>query len=177
MLRNRRSIKLLGLAVLLAAVHFVAPIIPAVAAPPLMPAVGSAVFPLTFHISGAKTTTTTNVVSYVAPFAMRVLYMTAVADAKAGTHLSSHGRSSLIVKNAGTNITAGVGTPAGPGLAVAVPAAGTATETNASSVSGTIMTAAQRNIASGAAVTADLQLWGSSPSITDISFVMWVQRQ
>lgn len=165
------------LAALLALVSVAAPMLPALAAPPNMPAVGSALFPVAFHITGAKTATVTNVVAYTAPFAMRVLYMTAVASAKSGTHLSAHGRSTLIVKNAGTNITAAVATPQGPGLAVALPTAGTATETNASAALGTIMTSSAQNVASGSAVTADLQLWGSSPSITDISFVMWVQRR
>jgi len=176
-MKNRITFRSLVAVLVLATLVF-APLAPATfAAPPNFPALGSSIQALTFHISGTHTATETNLVSFVAPFNFRILYMTAVARAKSGTHVSAHGRSTLIVKNAGTAVTAAVGTPAGVGRAVALPAAGTATETNASTALGAPLVAAQQSVASGAALTADLQTWGSSPSLSDITLVIWVQRQ
>jgi hypothetical protein len=166
------------LAALLALVSVAAPLIPALAAPPAMPALGSAVFPIAFHISGAKTATVTNVANWIAPFGARILYATAVATAKSGTHLSAHGRSGLRILNNANIVTQGALHGAKfTGLAVAVPAAGAATETNASAALGTVLAATAQNVTKGQVVSADLVLWGSSPSITDVQYVLWVQRR
>jgi hypothetical protein len=174
---KRHLFRYLALAAFLAVVQIAAPMIPALAAPPNMPALGSSVFPVSFHITGAKTTTVTNVANFVAPFNMRILYATALATAKAGTHVSAHGRSGLRILNDGNIVTQGA-LHGGrfTGLAVAVPTAGVATETNASAALGTVLAPTAQNVTSGKVVSADLVLWGSSPSITDVQYVLWVQR-
>ncbi len=177
-MKNRITFRSLVAVLVLAALVF-APLAPVVlAAPPAFPALGSAVFPVTFHVSGAKTATVTNVARFVVPFNARIIYATASVSAKSGTHLSSHGRSSVQILNNGNIVTQGA-TQGGRivGLAIGVPTAGTgATETNASAASGTPLAATAQNVTAGNAITLDMYLWGSSPSVTDTNVVVWLQR-
>jgi hypothetical protein len=92
-----------------------------------------------------------------------LLYATATTGTKSGAFSNSHGVSGLMLKNAGTAALTDLG------LGVGQPAAGVATE-------GTLVTA-QQSIAKDAVLSADLTLWGNSPSITNTVVVVWVQRQ
>jgi hypothetical protein len=131
------------------------------AAAPSMPSVGTAVYPMVFHISGANTATKANVVKFNAPFNLRLLWATATFQAKSGTHTNSHGTSNVTVLNAGQAAT--------NAMDINATSAGTVIEAT--------MVAAQQNVAVNGAVTADLTLWGTSPSVTDVTLVVWVQRR
>jgi hypothetical protein len=179
---TRQSLrKFVILAALLAAIQVAAPLLPAIAAPPGFPALGSNVFPLTFAISGATTTTKTNVATWVAPFDARILYATAVASVKSAvnTHQNSHGKTNILLKNDSNVVTQGSQVASKfIGLAIGhTSAAGVATETNTSAVLGTPMAATAQNVVAGKTVTADLQMWGNSPSVTDVTLVVWMQRR
>ncbi len=127
------------------------------AAAPTLPALGSSVQILTFHLSGQYTAATyTGVVKFNAPYAMRVLYVQAVVRAQGGTQ----GTTTVQVKNAGSNVTNAMD------LTVA---AGTVVEAS---------TYTNRSVAKDAAVTADLVIsGGSSPTINDVTILMVVGRR
>ena len=147
-----------AIAVVAAALMF-APLVVQAAAP-AFPALGSSIVAFPFHITGAKTATVASVVQFNAPFNMRLLYATLSASAKSGTHKSAHGASQLVVLNNGV---------AALTMDLVEPAAGAVQEATP--------TTAQLSVAKNNPVTANLTLWGSSPSITDITVVIWAQRQ
>lgn len=149
-----RIIALIATAVMLAPVVLYA-------AAPSLPSVGTAVYPMTFHVSGSQSATKANVVKFNAPFPLRLLWATASAQAKTGSNVNSHGTTNIVVNNAGTLASSAIdlGNPA-----AAVVAEGT-------------IVSAQGNVAVNTAVTADLTVWGSSPTISDITLVIWVQRR
>lgn len=136
---------------------FLAPPPPSVeAAAPAFPGGGSAVMPLTFHLSGQFTASKTGIVKFSA-MDMRVLYVTASIQAKGGTQ----GTTTLTVNNGASAVTN------------AMDLSGTA----GTIVEATLVTA-QRNVAKNTAITADLVITGgSSPTIDHITLVIWVQRR
>lgn len=127
------------------------------AASPAMPAVGTAVYPLAFHISGQYSASKTGIIKFTAPYTMRVLYTTATIQAKGGTQ----GTSTITCSNAGNAFT--------NAMDISV-TAGTVVEAT--------LVAAQQSIAKDAAVTCDLVITGgSSPTIDNISVLIWYQRR
>lgn len=127
------------------------------AASPAMPSIGSSVIPMVFHLSGTYSASATAVIQFSAPFPMRLLYATAVVQAKGGTQ----GTSTIQVKHAGSAVTN------------AVDLSGTV----ATNLEGTL-TAAQQNIAKDASVTADLVITGgSSPTLSNVIVVLWYVRR
>jgi len=132
------------------------------AASPNFPALGSAVFPVTFHLSGQSTATKTNIASFQAPVNLRVMYATAFARAKGGSNVNSHGSTNVQLFNAGNAMTTS-------GMDLGNPAAGIIAEAT--------LLAAQQNVARDAALSADLVVWGSSPTIDDVTVTIWVQRR
>ncbi len=128
------------------------------AASPIMPALGSAVLPLQFHLTGTIAAATyTGIISFRAPFDMRALYVTVVNRAKGGTQ----GTSTLGCLNAGTLFTN------------AVDLTGTA-----GAVLEATLVSAQQNIAKDATVTCDLTITGgTAPTISDVTVMIWVQRR
>jgi hypothetical protein len=146
-----------AIAVLAASLIF-APLIVQAAAP-AFPALGSSVFSFPFHVSGAQTATVASVVQFNAPFDMRLLYATVSASAKSGSFINAHGTSTVIVRNNGlAALTMDLVQPAAGGVQEATP------------------TTANLTVAKNNPVTADLTLWGSSPSVTNLSLVIWAQR-
>lgn len=131
------------------------------AAAPAFPALGSAVLAYSFHISGANTATVASMVQFNAPFDMRLLYATVSLTAKsgAGTLLNSHGASNVTVRNNGL---------AALTIDLVQPAAGAVQEATP--------TTANLTVAKNNPITADLTMWGSSPSVTNLSLVIWAQR-
>jgi hypothetical protein len=132
------------------------------AASPAMPALGSAVWPITFHLSGQSTATKANIARFNAPMNLRVLYATAYARAKGGSNVNAHGATNVTLFNNGTAINVG-------GMDLGNPAAGTMVEAT--------LQATQQNVAKDTPLSADLQVWGSSPTIDDITVIVWVQRR
>lgn len=130
------------------------------AAAPAFPALGSSVMAIPFHITGAKTATVASVIQFNAPFDMRLLYATLSMSAKSGSLLNSHGASNVTIRNNGA---------AALTIDLVQPAAGAVQEATA--------TAANLSVTKDQPVTADLTMWGSSPSVTDLSVVIWVQRR
>ncbi len=148
-------------AFLLAAVLALVPLAvtapPVQAASPAMPATGSALFPMTFHLSGTYTTSATAAIQFNAPFPMRLLYATVVVQAKGGTQ----GTSTIQVKHAGTAVTN------------AIDLTGTA-GTNLEAT----LTAAQQSVAKDGTVTADLVITGgTSPTLSNVTVTLWYQRR
>lgn len=141
----------------LALMLLVAPAVPLYAASPLMPALGSSVMPLTFHLSGTFTASATGVVSFRAPFDMQALYVSVVNQAKGGTQ----GTSTIGCLNAGTLFTN------------AIDLTGTA-----GAVLEATLVGAQIGIAKDATVTCDLTITGgTSPTISNITVVIWAQQR
>ena len=132
------------------------------AASPAMPALGSSVFPVIFHLSGQSTATKTNIARFNAPFGMRVLYATAYARAKGGSNVNAHGATNVKLFNGSTAITVA-------GMDLGNPAAGTMVEAT--------LEATQQNVNKDTALAADLVVWGSSPTIDDVTVTVWVQRR
>lgn len=148
---------------LIAVVALILGVVPAptvLADSPAMPAVGSPVQALTFHISGAYTASKTNLVNVKLPYNVTVLYATAAAQAKSGTHANSWIR----LKNAGTEFSHVMDLG---GVAAA------------SVVEATLLDSGpDHKIAKDAALTADLEYGGgSSPSLSEITLTIWVQRR
>lgn len=131
------------------------------AAAPAFPALGSSVLAIPFHISGANTATVATMAQFNAPFNMRLLYATLTLTAKsgAGTLLNSHGASNVTVRNNGAAALV---------MDLVQPAAGAVQEATA--------TAANLNVLANNPVSLDLTLWGSSPSVTNVTVVVWAQR-
>jgi hypothetical protein len=158
-----------------------APLLPAAsAAPPNFPAIGSMVFPIVLHLTGAWTATKTNAGAFIAPFNARILYATASASTKAGTHINSHGRTHVRLVNDSNIVTQGPEKIAGhfTGLAVASPNVGVPSETNAAAASGTAMAPSTQNVTSGKTLSVDMVVWGGGgQSISDITVVVWLQRR
>ncbi|HJR01843.1 MAG TPA: hypothetical protein VKA83_09440 [Methylomirabilota bacterium] len=132
------------------------------AASPNFPALGSSVFPVIFHLSGQSTATKTNIARFTAPVNMRALYATAYARAKGGSNVNSHGATNVQLLNNGVAMTTS-------GMDLGNPAAGTMVEAS--------LLSAQQNIARDTALSADLTVWGSAPTIDDITVTVWVQRR
>ena len=127
-------------------------------ASPLMPALGSNIMPITFHLSGAHTASVTGQIKFNAPFDMTVLYVTASIQAKSGTQ----GTTTLTLTNATNAFT--------NAMDLGTPAALTVVEAT--------LVAAQVAVAKDAAVQGDLVITGgSTPSISNISVCVWVQRR
>lgn len=152
--------RIISILLALAVVALVA--IPAVpvadAASPNMPAVSSPIQALTFHLSGTYSATKSNLVQVKLPYNVRVLYVTAVAQAKGGNHQSSrvacYGNALPFVD------TIDLGTPAA-----------------ATVVEGTILDSPP-NVAKDTALACDLNLLGpGSPTLSDITLSVWVQRR
>lgn len=134
------------------------------AASPAMPGLGSAVFPMTFHLSGQYASSQSNVIAFRAPVALRVLYATAVAKAKGGSNVTTSGASHVQLFNAATAMT----TP-NTGMDLGNPAAATVAEAT--------LLASQQSVAKDATLSGDLIVWGSGPTLQDITVVIWVQRR
>jgi hypothetical protein len=130
----------------------------ALAAPPALPSTGTAIYTLTFHLSGQwAAATKTGIITFTAPSAMRVLYVQAVAAAKGGTQ----GTSTLTCNNAGSAVTNAMDLTG---------TAGTVIEAT--------LVAAQQSIAGGNKVTCDLVIsGGSSPTLDNITVGITYQRQ
>lgn len=143
---------------LLALMLLFAPAAPLYAASPLMPALGSSVMPLTFHLSGTIAAGTyTGIVSFRAPFDMQALYVTVVNQAEGGTQ----GTSTLGCLNAGTLFTNAVDLTGTPGTVLEA-----------------TLVAAQQAIAKDATVTCDLAITGgTAPTISNITVTIWAQRR
>jgi hypothetical protein len=142
----------------LAATLIFAPIIVQAAAP-AFPALGSSINAYSFHISGAQTATVASVVQFNAPFDMRLLYATASVSAKSGSFINAHGASNVTVRNNGlAALTMDLVQPAAGGVQEATP------------------TTANLTVAKNMPITADLTLWGTSPSVTNVTLVIWAQR-
>lgn len=145
--------RLLGL--VLAGLVALAPAV-AFAAAPKLPSVSTAVFPLTFHLTG-DVAAATGIISFPAAADMRVLYVTAVAQAKSGTQ----GTSTIQCKNGSTAFTNAMDLTG---------TAGTAVEAT--------LVAAQQSIAKDTVVTCDLVIsGGSTPKLFNINVVIWAQRR
>lgn len=137
------------------------------AASPAMPALGSSIWPMTFHISGQYTATATNIAKFTAPVAMRLLYATASARAKGGSNVvagSTTAETNVQILNAGTGMTTGA-----LGIGLGNPAAAVVAEAS--------LLATQQNIAKDAAVSADLVLLGNNPTVNDVTVTLWFQRR
>ncbi len=130
---------------------------PTHAAAPAMPALGTGIDGLTFHLSGTFSASAVGVVSFRAPTDLQVLYVTVVNQAKGGTQ----GVSTLGCLNAGTLFTN------------AVDLTGTA-----GAILEATLVAAQQSIAKDATVTCDLTITGgTAPTISNITVVIWIQRR
>lgn len=128
------------------------------AAAPALPAIGSDLQVLTFHLSGQYTASKTGIVKFNAPFDLRILYVEVAIQAKGGTQ----GTSTVQVLNAGTGVT--------NAMDIGTPAAGTVVEAT--------LTAAQQSVAKDAALTVDLVITGgTSPTIDHISVVIVTGRR
>jgi hypothetical protein len=146
----------LTLLVLLAPAMLLAPTL-ALATPPSMPGVSSPVYPVAFHISGQWSASKTGIVNFNTPFPIRVLYTTVMTRAKGGTQ----GTSTVTCKN-NTNAFTDAMDISGT--------AGTVVEAT--------LVAAYQSIASNTKVICDLAIsGGSSPTIDDITLVIWYQRR
>ena len=128
------------------------------AASPLMPAMGSAVLPLQFHLTGTIAAATyTGIIGFRVPFDARVLYVTAFNRAKGGTQ----GVATLTCNNGASAFTN------------AIDLTGTA----ATMLEATLVTA-QASLAKDATVTCDLVIsGGTAPTISDITVSMWLGRR
>lgn len=153
--------KLLALVLTLAVLALAIPAASVHAASPAMPTIGSQVQALTFHLSGQYSTgTKTGVVKLPMPYGVRLLYATCAANAKGGTHGTATGHVKLQVD----------GTEASHIMDLGVVAAATVVEATLFST--------KQNIDKDSVLTADLTLIsGSSPTLTDITCTVWVQRR
>lgn len=132
-------------------------VLPANAASPAMPSISTPVYPATFHLSGQYTASVAGVASFRMPFNVRVLYVTMNVGAKGGTQ----GTSTLTCTNATNAFTN------------AVDLTGTA----ATLLEATLVSAYQ-SVAKDALVTCNLVIsGGTSPTLNDITLVLWYQRR
>lgn len=158
MTRFSRTLLTLGLVAILALAPLLALPPAAHGAAPALPAIGSNLQVLTFHLSGQYNASKTGLVKFTAPFDLRILYVQAAIQAKGGTQ----GTTTLQILNAGTGVT--------NAMDLGTPAAGTVVEAT--------LTAAQQNVAKDAAITADLVMTGgSTPTIDHVTLVLVVGRR
>jgi hypothetical protein len=132
--------------------------LPAVAASPAMPGVGTPVYPASFHLSGQYTASKAGIIQFRMPYTARVLYVSAITQAKGGTQ----GTSTLTCKNGATNA-----------FTDAMDLSGTA-----GTVIEAVLVSAYQSIAKDTVVICDLVITGgSNPTLDNISVVIWYQRR
>ncbi len=146
-----------------AVVVIFAPIV-AYSAAPQFPALGSSVFPMTFHVTGALTATVTNAIKFNAPFDLRLLYGNVMVQAKSGTFDGggAQGVQKSIVNVNNNGVLAMT-------MDLVQPAAGVVQE--ATNVT------AQLNVTKDNPIAVDIVLFGASPSITHTVVTLWMQRR